>query len=133
MYEKAITAALGEAIDLLVLEDGELNDVLLMDIAASVSEKVALASSDGDQSKQLAELPLDEAIVGVAAEIVKYPQRLAPIIHRLLGDFLVVSSIDKLFHLPQKIRESYNLVTLDGQVLLKTASPLSEISGNQAK
>jgi len=102
VYEKAITAALGEAIDLLVLEDGELNDVLLMDIAASVSEKVALASSDSDQTKQLEELPLDEDIVGLAAELVNYPQRLAPIIHRLLGDFLVVSSIDKLFHLPQK-------------------------------
>jgi len=127
-YEKAITAALGEAVDLLVLEDRELNEVLLMDIAASVSEKVALASSDGDQSKQLAELPLDDAIVGVAAELVNYPQRLAPIIHRLLGDFLVVSSIDKLFHLPQKIRESYNLVTLDGQVLLKNGVA---IVGNQ--
>ena len=93
--------------------------MLLMDIAASVSEKVALASSERDQPKQLEGLPLDDAIVGVAAELVNYPQRLAPIIHRLLGDFLVVSSIDKLFHLPQKIRESYNLVTLDGQVLLK--------------
>lgn len=118
VYEKAITAALGEAIDLLVLEDGELNDVLLMDIAASVSEKVALASSDGDRSKQLDELPLDDSIVGIAAELVNYPQRLAPIIHRLLGNFLVVSSIEKLFHVPNKIRESYNLVTLDGQVLL---------------
>ena len=43
VYEKAITAALGEAIDLLVLEDGKLDDVLRMDISASVSEKVALA------------------------------------------------------------------------------------------
>jgi chromosome segregation protein len=128
VYEKAITAALGEAIDLLVLEDGELDDVLLMDIAASVSEKVALAGSDGDRSKQLEGLPMDDAIVGVAAELVNYPQQLAPIIHRLLGDFLVVSSIDKLFHLPQKIRESYNLVTLDGQVLLKNGVA---IVGNQ--
>lgn len=61
--------------------------------------------------KQLEGLPMDDAIVGIATELVNYPQRLAPIIHRLLGDFLVVSSIDKLFHLPQKIRESYNLVT----------------------
>ncbi|HOO58573.1 MAG TPA: hypothetical protein PK273_04695, partial [Anaerolineaceae bacterium] len=73
-------------------------------------------------------LPLDDDIVGVAAELVNYPQRLAPIIHRLLGDFIVVSSIDKLFHLPQKIRESYNLVTLDRQVLLKKGVA---IVGNQ--
>jgi hypothetical protein len=46
---KAITAALGDAIDLLVLEEGEFNDVLLKEIASEVSEKVALASSESDQ------------------------------------------------------------------------------------
>ncbi len=127
-YEKAITAALGEAIELLVLEEGEFNDVLLKEIAASVSEKVALASSESDQSKQRVEIPVNDAIVGVASELVSYPQRLASIIHRLLGDFLVVSSIEKLFHVPNEIRESFNLVTLDGQVLLKNGVA---IVGNQ--
>jgi len=130
MYEKAITAALGEAIELLVLEEGELNDELLKEIAASVSEKVALASSESesDRSKQRVEIPVNDAIVGVASELVSYPQRLESIIHRLLGDFLVVSSIEKLFHVPNKIRESFNLVTLDGQVLLKNGVA---IVGNQ--
>jgi chromosome segregation protein len=127
-YEKAITAALGEAIDLLVLEEGEFNDVLLREIVASINEKVALASNSSDRSKRREEIPGNDVIVGIAAELVDYPPRLAPIVHRLLGDFLVVSSTDNLFSLPEKICESFNLVTLDGQVLLKNGVA---IVGNQ--
>lgn len=118
-YEQAITAAFGEAIDLLVLEEGELDETLLKDIAASVNEKVAIASGKGNKIKQQGEPPSNDAIIGVAAELVNYPQRLAPIIQRMLGDFLVVDSIDSLFSLPESVRENYHLVTLDGQVLLK--------------
>ena len=48
--------------------------MLLMEISASVSEKVALASSESEATNlSKVEIPVNDAIVGVASELVSYP------------------------------------------------------------
>ena len=119
-YEKALTAALGESIDLLVLPEDRLELGLLTQIAAEVTEKVALIGLKGITQAKEPDAPGGEGIIGRAAELVRSPEAMSALVQRLLSQYLVVDTLERVFSLPEQIRERYNIVTLNGEVLLRS-------------
>jgi Chromosome segregation ATPases len=119
-YEKALTAALGESIDLLVLPEDRLELGLLTQIAAEVTEKVALIGLKGITQAKEPDAPSGEGIIGRAAELVRSPEAMSALVQRLLSQYLVVDTLERVFSLPEQIRERYNIVTLHGEVLLRS-------------
>ncbi|MFZ3070329.1 MAG: chromosome segregation protein SMC [Anaerolineaceae bacterium] len=118
-YEKAISAALGEAVDLLVLQDGTLNQEIVLEISSDVKDRVAIIGGAGIKLPERASLPEGKGIIGLAADLVKNPGQMKPLVEALLDQFLVIDTLESVFSLGEKIRETFNLVTLDGEVFLK--------------
>ena len=119
-YEKALTAALGEAVDLLVLPEDGLDIDFLNRISPLIEEKVALVGLKGLSKMEAQRVPTGDGILGPAADLVRSPETMSVLIHQLLSQYLVVDSLERAFDLPPKIRESYNLVTLAGEVLMRS-------------
>ncbi len=119
-YEKALTAALGEAVDLLVLPEDGLDIDFLNRISPLIEEKVALVGLKGLSKIEAQRAPIGDGILGPAAELVRSPETMSVLLQQLLSQYLVVDSLERAFDLPPKIRESYNLVTLAGEVLMRS-------------
>lgn len=119
-YEKAISAALGEAIDLLVLPDDRLDKDLLTSLAALADGKVALIGLHGLGQVKSQAVPSGEGIIASAETLVQAPASVSTLVERLLSQYLVVDTLEHAIILPQKIRENYHLVTLNGEVLLRS-------------
>ncbi|MEL7644927.1 MAG: chromosome segregation protein SMC [Anaerolineaceae bacterium] len=119
-YEKALTAALGEAVDLLVLPDDALDKDFLNGIANLVEGKVALIGLKGLQQSEMQRSPSGDGIFGTAAELVRSPGAMSALVQHLLSQYLVVDTLGRAFDLPQNLRERYHLVTLNGEVLLRS-------------
>lgn len=119
-YEQALTAALGEAVDLLVLPDDTLDKDFLSGITDVVEGKVALIGLKGLPKRERQRAPSGDGILGTAADLVRSPGEMSALVQHLLSQFLVVDSLERAFGLPDKLRESYDLVTLSGQVLLRS-------------
>jgi len=66
-------------------------------------------------------------VVGVASSVLRYPQRLARVFERLLGDVVIVRDLDAAYRIRPRLTGPARLVTLDGQIL----GPNGEISGGQ--
>lgn len=115
-YEAAIAVALGEAIDLLVLEDGELDRAVIEGIETSTDERVALLASR-DSRKKSGLGPVPQGIIAAASELVGNAAGLKLVVDALLGHYLVVEDAAAA----QKLRAAgtaYHLVTLKGELFL---------------
>ncbi len=119
-YEKALTAALGEAIDLLVLPDDGLDKDFLTKISSLVDDKVALVGLKSLSPAETQRAPTGEGIIGTAAQLVRSPSTMSALVEKLLSQYLVVDSLEHALDLQQKLQERYNLVTLNGEVLLRS-------------
>ncbi len=115
-YELAISAALGEAVDVLILKDGSLGTDLVEDFSSRLKDRVAVLSHNFPV-KQPASMDLPAGAV-VACRIVNTETELQPVVDLLLGDFVIVDSIKTAFTGREK-HSDLNFVTLMGEVLLK--------------
>jgi len=121
-YESAINAALGEAVDVLVVK-GELDQAVMRDLSGKTQERFAVIgelAAKADSKKIILD---DPRVIGNAAELVKTETRLQQTIDQLLGSYLVVSDMDDALSLWGKAKDA-NFVTLNSDVLLKNGMAL---------
>lgn len=116
-YESAINAALGEAVDVLVVK-GELDHAVMKDLSGKTQERFAVIGELARNNKTNKVILNDSRVIGNAADLVKTDSSLQQTIEQLLGSYLVVQTMDDALNLWGESKEA-NFVTLNGDVLLK--------------
>jgi chromosome segregation protein len=115
-YEVAIGAALGEAVDVLIIKNGKMGSSLLEEFSTTLEDRVAVLSHDFPvKSPASPELP--EGAV-VACGVVNTEPELRAVVDMLLGDYVIVDNIKTAFTGREKLPD-LNFVTMSGEVLLK--------------
>jgi chromosome segregation protein len=115
-YETAISAALGEAVDVLIIKNENLGSNLVEEFSSKLEDRVAVLSQDFRSTKPVLK-NLSEGLI-VASQIVSTEQALRPVVDLLLGDFVITDTIKAAFT-GQEEHPDLNFVTLSGEVLLK--------------
>jgi len=121
-YERAINAALGEAVDVLVVR-GELDEAVLKELSGRSQERFAVIGELARKNQSTKIHSDDPRVIGVAADLVKVENGLKQIIDQLLGGYLVVKDMDDAIQLWGEAKDA-NFVTLGGDVLLKNGMAL---------
>ena len=116
-YERAINAALGEAVDVLVVK-GELDHAVMRELSSKTQERFAIIGEIARKGQVQKAVLSDPRVIGNAADMVKTETGLRRTIDQLLGSFLVVKDMDDALSLWGESGET-NFVTLEGDVLLK--------------
>ena len=116
-YERAINAALGEAVDVLVVK-GELDHNVMRDLSGKAQERFAVIGELARKHHTQKVTLNDARVLGNAADLVKTDASLQQTINQLLSNYLVVSEMDDAISLWGESSEA-NFVTLNGDVLLK--------------
>jgi len=117
-YEKAITAALGDAIDVLVLENETINPENLQKIVESINERVALIGKSTIETVEVFKTFNEDGIVGWAPETIHNGSEYKDVIYALLGNFLIVQDLKTAYNIHKKL-DGVNIVTLNGEVIMK--------------
>lgn len=115
-YEVAISAALGEAVDVLIIKNGNLGLNLVEEFSSRLEDRVAVLSQNFETKKPAAK-NLPEGLIA-ASQIVNTDASLRPVVDLLLGDFVIADSMKAAFAGREK-QPDLNYVTLTGEVLLK--------------
>jgi|LSQX01.3.fsa_nt_gb chromosome segregation protein len=114
-YETAISAALGEAVDVLIVKNQVLGSDLVEGLSARLEDRVAILGQT-KQKAAISKVPIGNGMVR-ASEIVKIEPALQPVVGLLLGDFWVTDSLNEAFAGREK-HPQLNFVTIEGEVLL---------------
>ncbi|MGI6251148.1 MAG: chromosome segregation protein SMC [Anaerolineaceae bacterium] len=115
-YETAIAAALGKAVDLLVLQHGRIDSDLLDRVRSESNDRFALmALEDLPATKDSKKSEKEKGILGWATEFVHDSKGLNKVVQQLLSSFLIVEDPATALHMRNKTSE-INIVTLDGEV-----------------
>jgi chromosome segregation protein len=130
-YERAINAALGEAVDVLVVK-GELDQAAMRELSSKTQERFALIGEIARNSQAQKVNLSDSRVIGNAADLVKTESGLRQTIDQLLGGFLVVGEMDDALRLWGESKEA-NFVTLSGDVLLKNGMAMLGKSNGASK
>ncbi len=122
-YEVAIAAALGEALDVLVLGNGTNLEETLQGLGREVSDRVAVTGLNWGSNSGPKMQKSVEGLIGLASEIIKTSNGLELILERLLGNYLVVKDL-AVVEPARKANPAMNIVTLAGEVYLNNGVAL---------
>lgn len=115
-FETAISAALGEAVDVLILRDQALASSVLAELSKSLDERVAVMGEHNDAKTQKS---IASAFgLRFANQVVKVEPDLQSVIDLLLGDYAIVDSLEEVFS-NELNNGQLNFVSRSGEVLLK--------------
>ncbi len=119
IHRSAVAAALGESATYLVVED---SDTAFSGIALLKEEKrgIVTFAPRASLATPLANRPQvsDLGVLGWADELVACDERFRPLVHSILGVYLVVQDLQTANRVYGQLRsQSYNVVTLTGEVL----------------
>ncbi len=112
--ETAIAAALGDTLDVVLLEADQVEQALHL-LENEEAGRAALLSLDG-KSHRILDHPDDEDCLGVASRLVKAPDDLQPAVELLLGQTLVVRHREAARRLLPGFPPHARIVTLRGEV-----------------
>jgi chromosome segregation protein len=113
--ETAIAAALGEHLDAVLLESGQLDEALRLLESEEAGRAALLPLGELTQPAPL-KVPADGAYLGLASELVKAPAELKAAVDLLLGQVLVVRDRDSARRLIAGQPVHVRAVTLRGEV-----------------
>lgn len=113
-YETAIAAALGDALDAVLLESDEIDNALQM-LEADSASRAALLSQSANPPAGLAR-PNDEACLGIATELINIKNEHQNAVRRLLGHTLIVKDRASARRLIESLPPHARVVTLRGEV-----------------
>lgn len=119
LHRSAIAAALGDAATYLVVEDGgtAFNGINML---REEKRGIVTFAPRLELTASLRERPMlsDLGVVGWADELVSCEERFQPLVRHVLGAFLVAQDLQTAHRVFAQLRgESYNVVTLGGEVL----------------
>ena len=114
-YEKAISAALGELTDLLVIPSGE-RDIVISYLESKEQNRVALISQDHVQPQDRNGIRAREGVIGFANELIQVEGHYRDIVDKLFSDILVIDAKETAKKLQSELIGSMKVVTLSGLV-----------------
>ncbi len=114
--ETAIAAALGETLDLVLVENGTDPEQGLQLLARSEKGRAVLLPLDWTRAADELEPPDDEGCVGLAARLVQAPEHLRHALCLLLGQVIVVRDRAAARRLIERLPVTARAVTLKGEV-----------------
>jgi chromosome segregation protein len=114
-FETAITAALGEHLDAVLLENAHLDDALTL-LESDEAGRAALLPLKGLAKVSPLKAPADGDCLGVASDLVKAPADLKAVVEVLLGQVLIVRDRDAARRLIAGQPAHVKAVTLRGEV-----------------
>lgn len=115
-YEKAISAALGELTDLLIVPSDS-QDVVINYLETKDSDRVALFFPDGAaQYSNGKDLSREKGVIGYASDLIQAEASYAKLVKSLLSDILIVEDRPSATGLQSKLTGTQKAVTLNGLV-----------------
>ena len=112
--EQAVSAALGDTLDAILLEPDEIDTALQL-LETENAGRAALLPLDG-QHRQSIPRPADDAFLGIASELVKAPEELRSAVDLILGQTLIVRDRATARRLVRELPPHARVVTLRGEV-----------------
>ncbi|PWB75716.1 MAG: chromosome segregation protein SMC [Anaerolineales bacterium] len=112
--ERAITAALGDTLDAILLDVNEIEDALQLLESDEAGRAVLLPL--GERTRQPLERPNDDDCFGAASELVNAPDDLRTAVNLMLGQTLIVRNRSAARRLMSVIPTHARVVTLRGEV-----------------
>jgi chromosome segregation protein len=112
--ETALTAALGDTLDAILLDSEDVEQALQL-LEADEAGRAALLPLDGP-SRQAFSRPADESVLGFASELVNAPAELRPAVDLILGQTLIVRGRAAARRLIGDLPAHARVVTLRGEV-----------------
>ena len=112
--EVAVAAALGDTLDAILLDAGEINDALQL-LESDSAGRAALLPL-GNHARPLIDNPNDESSLGIASELVHVPDELRSAVRLLLGQTLIVRDRAAARGLLEDLPTHARIVTLRGEV-----------------
>lgn len=116
-YERAVSAALGELTDLLLVpSDSQERVINYLEVKAR--DRVALYFPNGDVRVNTGkDLSNEKGFIGYASDLVQVEQPYQPLIQTLLSDILIVEDHASALAIQPKLQDTQRVVTLNGFVL----------------
>jgi len=114
-FEKAISAALGELTDLLVVPSGE-RDVVIEYLESKAKNRVALVSMDYVQPQSQKSLPKNEGVFGFANELIDVDEKYRSLVDKLFSDIFIVRDKKSAQAIRGELNGTMKVVTLKGLV-----------------
>jgi chromosome segregation protein len=112
--EVAVAAALGDTLDVILLDANEIDDALQL-LESEDAGRAALLPL-GNSSRPAIDRPSDENSLGVASELVNAPEELRSVVRLLLGQTLIVRDRVTARRLLEDLPTHARIVTLRGEV-----------------
>jgi len=112
--EMAVSAALGDTLDAILLEANDIEEALRL-LESDEAGRAVLLPLEGN-SRQTLSKPDDENCIGVASELVHAPDDLQNAVHVMLGQTLVVRDRDTARRFVRELPTHARVVTLRGEV-----------------
>jgi len=112
--EVAISAALGDTLDVILLDASEVEGALQL-LESNEAGRAALLPLEDGYRQPLAK-PDDENYLGVASELVNAPDHLSPAVHLMLGQTLIFRDRTSARRLIRDLPTHARIVTLRGEV-----------------
>lgn len=118
--ETAIAAALGETLDLVLVDSGTDLEPVLQLLARSEKGRAVLLPVDWSRAAEALEPPDDEGCIGLADRLVQAPEHLRPALCLLLGQVIVVRDRAAARRIMELLPVTARVVTLKGEVFYGT-------------
>lgn len=112
--ETAVTAALGDTLDAILLDSSEIDDALQL-LESEDSGRAALLPLE-DHSRPPISSPEDANLLGVASELVNAPEELRTAVNLILGQTLIVRDRATARRMIRDLPTHARIVTLRGEV-----------------
>ncbi|MEJ5202193.1 MAG: chromosome segregation protein SMC, partial [Anaerolineales bacterium] len=114
--EIAIAAALGEFLDGVLLQGQTDPEPVLLMLESGEKGRAVLVPVQSNFSPVRLDVPSEEGILGCAAELVKSPNWLQPVLWQLLGEVILVRNRAVARRLAKELPSTARAVTLRGEV-----------------
>ena len=122
LYGTAIEVALGASAQFVVVENERVAKECITFLKENKLGRATFFPLNIIKEKTIFESVLKdikglEGFIGVAADLISFDSKFAPIIKNQLGNVLVVKDIDTLNILGKKLEYKYRIVSLDGEIM----------------
>ncbi|MBN1302916.1 MAG: chromosome segregation protein SMC [Anaerolineales bacterium] len=128
--ETAVSAALGEHVDAVLLQSGLDVEQSLQILESDEAGRASLLPLEWLAKGTKTDIPREEDCLGLAAELVKCPADLRPVVDLLLGNTLIVKDQQAARRITKSHNGRVHAVTLDGKVFRADGAVLA---GKQAR
>jgi chromosome segregation protein len=123
--EVAISAALGEYTDSILLHTGRNTEQALALLASDNSARASILTLDWLSPAEPLKHPSDSSCLGVASDLVKAPAEMRPALDLLLGQVLIIRDRSEARRLLSGLPKNARAVTLAGEVFHATGEVLA--------